>query len=361
VSRPDPDDWLALALARPDPLLWGRLQRGEADGPLPPRDRGALASLRRRAADCGARILTPADAAWPDRLRSLPDPPAALFLRGDPAHLARPQVAVVGARRASRGGLDDAAWIADDLARAGLAVTSGLALGIDGAAHGAALDAGGTTIAVLGHGPERTYPALHRALARRIAAEGALLTEFPPGTPPLAHHFPRRNRLIAGLALGVVVVEATERSGSMITARLAAAQGREVFVLPRRARDPGGAGGHRLLREGAVLVRNVDDVLEELALPGPATAAPGGPGADAPPHDPPVPGAGAPDDPVDAALLAALDEAGTPFEVLSVRTGLDAGELGARLTLLELDGRVARDGDRLVPRVPGAQAPARRL
>lgn len=300
-------------------------------------------ALRSRCAELGMTLLTPADRAWPEPLRCIADPPAALFLRGDPELLARPQIAVVGARRASRRGVTDAHWLVEALVGAGLVVTSGLALGIDGAAHTAALSAGGATIAVLGAGIDRIYPLRHRPLAARIAQSGLLLSEFLPGTPPLPHHFPRRNRLISGLALGVLVVEAGEHSGSMISARLAASQGRDVFAVPGTMRDPNAAGCHRLIREGAVLVRSPADILEELGLEAPdgsgadGSAAPGPAAADA--------SGPAPDT---CPVLAAIDPLGTPFDLVLARSGLDAGALAVRLTELELAGRISREMDRLV-------------
>jgi len=346
-------DWLRLALAPGvGPVLWGRLMRGELDadvrGELLEKVRHAvpdarLESLRITCARLEADLLTPASAEWPDALRALEDPPAALFRRGDPALAARPQIAVVGARRASRRALDDAAWIVRDLVGADLVVTSGLALGVDGAAHRAALDAGGSTIAVLGSGLDRVYPARHRGLAEQIAREGLLLSEFLPGTPALPHHFPRRNRLVSGLALGVVVVEAGARSGSMITARLAAQQGREVFALPSTARDVRAAGNLRLLRDGAVLVRDASDILSELGLEPPATDE--GRRTKVPNAEPDAAG---------SVVLDAMAPEGSDFATLVARTGLDASELAVRITELELDGFLERDGDRLHRRLSGA-------
>ena len=308
-------------------------------------DRGEVDALLRAVHRAGQRLLTPADACWPERLRVLPDPPALLFVEGEIAYLSAPQIAVVGARRASRRALEDARWITAKLAAAGLVVTSGLALGVDGCAHQAALDAGGPTVAVLGSGVDRVYPQRHRALAAAVVRRGVLVSEFAPGTPPLPEHFPRRNRIISGLALGVVVVAAGERSGSMITARLAAAQGREVFALPSSARDRGAAGCHRLIREGAVLVRDASDVLDELGLElAPREAAP----RDALPLPPEL-----------EQVLAALDAHGSSFEELLAATALDAATLARRVTELELEGALLRDGQRLLPgAVAGSAAEA---
>ncbi|HSG88443.1 MAG TPA: DNA-processing protein DprA [Pseudomonadales bacterium] len=345
------DDWLALAEAPGiGAVRWGALMRGElaaADATgLVDRARAATSrrqrsDLRARCRDLGIEILSPAHGDWPSALRALADPPAVLFARGSTALLSAPQIAIVGARRASRRGLADAAWFAADLARAGLTVTSGLALGIDGAAHVAALESAGTTVAVLGGGLDRVYPARHRHLARRIVERGLLLSEFPPGTAPAAHHFPRRNRVISGLARGVLVIEAGERSGSMITARLAAEQGREVFAVPGPVRDANAAGCLRLLREGACLARSARDVLDELGLaPAPEPDPAAGP-VDRAAEAGPVAGSEA------ARVLDAIDDAGTAFDVVVARTALAPARLAALITELELDGRIALDADRL--------------
>lgn len=203
---------------------------------------------------------------FPALLVQIPDPPEELWIRGDLSLCDKPAVAVVGARAASRGGMAIAAAIAGDLARAGVVVVSGLARGIDSAAHIAALDAGGKTIAVLGTGIDVVYPAEHRELTERIARDGLLITEFLPGSPPEVFHFPRRNRLISGLSRGVVVVEAAEKSGSLITARLAADQGREVMVVPGPVLGGRNRGAHALIRDGAKLVESAVDILQELGL-----------------------------------------------------------------------------------------------
>lgn len=348
--EPSTADWIALGLAPGiGPVRCGELLRGDIDeqlaAALVAQARATVAGERiQRLLDWCARhdtaLVTPADDVYPAVLAMIPDPPPVLFVRGDPGLLTRPQIAVVGARRASRRGLADAAWIADELTRAGLLVTSGLALGVDGAAHTAALDAGGWTVAVLGSGPDRIYPRRHLELAARVRQRGALVTEFMPGMAPAPHHFPRRNRLISGLSLGVVVVEAAEHSGSLITARLAAAQGREVFAMPATARDPGGRGCHRLIREGARLLTSVDDVLEELppelcmSLQPPSALPAQRPGSASAQNEEP--------------LLALFDAEGSVFDELLLRSGLDAATLNARLFELELDGRVARERQRWV-------------
>ena len=203
---------------------------------------------------------------YPPLLAEIADPPDCIWTRGHHTLLTRTAVAVVGARGASRDGLAMAAQIAGDLARTGVVVVSGLARGIDSAAHTGALDAGGTTIAVLGTGIDRVYPAENRDLHERIAARGLLVTEFPPGTNPDVFHFPRRNRIISGLSKAVVVVEAAEKSGSLITARLAADQGRDVMAVPGSSLSGQNKGGHALLRDGAKLVESAVDILQELGL-----------------------------------------------------------------------------------------------
>jgi DNA processing protein len=279
----------------------------------------------------GHHLLALADPAYPAQLREISDPPPLLFVIGDPARLATPQVAVIGSRNPSLGGREQAESLARGLAAAGVTVTSGLALGIDGAAHRGALVGGGYTVAVAGTGPDRIYPAHHHDLAREIVARGAVVTEFPTGTPPRPEHFPRRNRIISGLSLGVVVVEAALRSGSRITARHAADQGREVFAVPGSVRNPLARGCHALLRDGAKLVETVEDILEELDsgfLRAPAPA----PGGVAPGPDP---------DATQCRVLEALGHDPAPVDRLVERTGLTADAVSAILLTLELRGLVA--------------------
>lgn len=211
-----------------------------------------------------ADVISIADARYPPLLKTIADPPPLLYVRGDPSMLRRPQLAMVGARRASAAGLKAAEKLAIAAVNAGLGVTSGLALGIDGASHRGALAAAGSTVAVLGCGIDNIYPARHARLGEQIASCGCLVSEFPPGTPPLPHHFPRRNRIISGLSLAVLVVEAALPSGSLITASTATEQGREVFALPWSIAHTGGAGCLQLLRDGAKMVLCIDDVVEEL-------------------------------------------------------------------------------------------------
>lgn len=211
--------------------------------------------------DC--KILASGDANYPERLLETPDPPLLIFVRGDWRCLADDQIAIVGSRRASAGGIATATSFASDLSASGFTITSGLALGIDGAAHRGAIAVGGQTIAVQAVGAGTIYPRRHQKLGLQVADNGALVTEYPPGVPALAHHFPSRNRIVTGLSRGVLVVEAAEASGSLISARLAMEQGREVFAVPGSILSKQSEGCHRLIRQGAKLTANLADILEE--------------------------------------------------------------------------------------------------
>ncbi|TWT91114.1 hypothetical protein Mal64_15130 [Pseudobythopirellula maris] len=217
-----------------------------------------------RARELGIEPVVDSDPRYPASLREIPDPPAVLYVRGVLEPADQMAVAVVGTRRPTRYGERATAWVAESLARAGLVVVSGLARGVDGVAHRAALGAGVRTIAVMAGGLHEIYPPEHRRLADEVAAQGALVTESPPGTPPMSGSFPQRNRIISGLSLGVVVVEAAGRSGALITARHATEQGREVFAMPGPFDSPQSVGCHRLIQDGAKLVTSIDDILEEL-------------------------------------------------------------------------------------------------
>ena len=212
----------------------------------------------------GCHVVTQADSDYPTLLREIVDAPPLLFVRGVRSVLRLPQIAVVGSRNPTATGCENAQFFAQSLAQAGLAITSGLALGIDACAHRGALAAHGVTIAVAATGLDRVYPSRHRELAHEIAVRGALVSEFPLGSPPRRDHFPRRNRIISGMSTGVVVVEAALRSGSLITARLAGEQGREVFAIPGSIHSPLARGCHALIRQGAKLVETAHDILEEL-------------------------------------------------------------------------------------------------
>lgn len=290
-------------------------------------------------------LLGWSDDAYPPLLRRISSPPALLFVAGDPDLLWRPAVAIVGSRAATAGGRANAGQFAAALAQAGLCVSSGLAAGIDAAAHQATLDVDGKTLAVLGTGPDIAYPARHRALMARIATHGAVVSEHPPGTQPLRTHFPSRNRILVGLSLGVVVVEAATRSGALITARLAGDAGREVFALPGSIHNPMARGCHRLIREGAALVEAPAEVAEALApLARDLVRALRGELASCPSE---MPGqTGLPDLPDINRLWEALGHDPTGMDELLERSGLTAAAVSSMLLALELEGRVAAEHGR---------------
>lgn len=313
----------------------------EAAG-LPPRTAAAVAAATEEDAapdlrwleSEGHHILTLHDPRYPPRLREIPQAPPLLFVAGDPEVLGRPQLAVVGSRHPTPAGRQIAQEFARHLAAAGLAVTSGLAMGIDAAAHEGALAAGGATIAVAGTGPDRVYPARNRDLARRIAAAGAVVSEFPVGSPARPEHFPRRNRIISGLSLGTLVVEAARRSGSLITARLAGEQGREVFAIPGSIHNPLARGCHALIREGAKLVETVEDILVELRDSLGPVPAPEPPCAAEEAAQPP-------EDPAYETLLEAMGWEPVGVDTLVQRTGLTPEAVSSMLLILELRDCVA--------------------
>ncbi len=272
-----------------------------------------------------ARILTLADPDYPPLLRSLADPPLALYVRGRLPQ--GPCVAIVGTRRPSAEGVEVARRMAADLAAAGICVVSGLARGIDAAAHRGALEVQGATVAVLGCGIDRVWPADHANLCKAVASHGAVISEYPPGTPPLRHHFPARNRILAALSRAVVVVEARERSGALITAEFALELGREVFAVPGCVLNPRSRGPHQLLREGAHLAESAEDVLSVLGLSPRRSWAP------APP-------------PESASFLELLEEPSHLDELVRA-TGQSAAAVSAVLLALEVQG--------LVRRLPGGQ------
>jgi DNA processing protein len=286
-------------------------------------------------ADEGPRhVLVLGDPAYPAAWLETADPPLLLYAIGRIERLAAPSIAVVGSRNPTPQGAENARAFARALGDAGLTVVSGLALGIDGAAHEGALESTGSTVAIVGTGLDRVYPKRHLALARRIGREGLIVGEYPLGTPPLAPNFPRRNRLIAGLARGTLVVEAALQSGSLITARLAAEAGREVFAIPGSIHSPQSRGCHALIRQGAKLVETAAHVLEELRLEAPAPRTPAAVGE----TDPPAGGAASKGDRV----LAALGHDPVTLDALAARTGWPPAELSAHLLDLELAGEVAR-------------------
>ncbi|MFZ5635393.1 MAG: DNA-processing protein DprA [Pseudomonadota bacterium] len=307
-------------------------------------DPALLARCRDWLREPGHRLLGWHDPDYPPLLRRAGSPPLALFVAGDPTLLWHPSVAVVGSRGPTAGGRDNARAFARALVEAGFAVTSGLAAGVDRVAHDAALDADGLTVAVLGTGPDVPYPREHAGLLARIATHGAVVSEHPPGTTARREHFPSRNRILAGLSLGTLVIEAAARSGALITARLAADAGREVFAVPGSIHNPMARGCHRLIRDGAALVESADEVISALgawagALRGelrrrlavePAAKAGkpfvGSPPADEPAHD---------------RLWCALGHDPSTMDQLAERTGLTAAALSSMLLTMELQGRVA--------------------
>ncbi|HEY6130576.1 MAG TPA: DNA-processing protein DprA [Halioglobus sp.] len=290
-----------------------------------------VATAKAAASTVGAIALSIDDDGYPPLLRAIHDPPPLLYVRGDSALLLEAHLAVVGSRRASAPGLRIAHTLSGQLVSAGLHICSGLALGIDSAAHRGALEAGGKSIAVMATGIDRVYPHRHQALAAQLERAGCLVTEFPIGTPPLRQNFPQRNRIISGLSLGVLVVEAALPSGTLITAGTALEQGREVFALPWSMLHDGGKGCLQLIRDGAKMVQDVDDILEEL---GPLYALHRGEGA--------APGV-AGDVPTEESWLwvlvgfeaVALDE-------LVLRSERPVAQVLASLSALELAGLVAR-------------------
>lgn len=281
------------------------------------------------AAAPGNRILTLADEDYPQHLLNTEDPPVLLYAKGDVNLLQRAALAVVGSRNATRQGEQNAEAFAETLSQGGLTIASGLALGIDAAAHRGALRGHGSTIAVIGTGIDRIYPARNEGLAREVADRGLIISEFPLGTPPLAGNFPRRNRIIAGLALGCLVVEAADRSGSLITARLSAESGREVFAIPGSIHSPLSKGCHRLIKQGAKLVDSAQDILEELKW-------------ETVPETGKNPSISPETSPEMAQILDAMAFESVTIDVLAKRTGLTAETLLAILLALELDGHVAQ-------------------
>ncbi len=354
----------ATALARHLPDTLAR----QLAAPMPA-DMAALVEASLKWVDApGRHILTLADPTYPQSLLTIADPPILLYVAGDPAYLQGQALAVVGARNATPGGQENARAFARHLAGHGWRVVSGLALGIDAAAHEGALDAGphgAGTVAVMGTGIDRIYPARNRDLAHRIAAQGALVSEFPLGMGALPQHFPKRNRIVAGLARGVLVVEAAKQSGSLITARLAGESGREVFAIPGSIHSPLSRGCHALIRQGAKLVETAADITDELGggpvpaagarnprmtaasarsmaerrLPDQALADDSLPDYASPDH--PLPDDTLPSHP----LLDALGYDPLHPDAIQSRCGMDVAELQAQLVELELQGRIARLDD----------------
>jgi DNA processing protein len=288
------------------------------------------------------------DDTYPALLRKISGPPAALFIDGDPGCLWQPQIAVIGSRNPTSGGLDHANDFAATLARQGMTITSGLASGIDSAAHKAAMDAGALTIAVNGTGLDKVYPSSSRQVAERIRSQGAMISELPLGSPPRRQHFPSRNRIISGLSLGVLVIEAGLNSGTLITARKAAEQGRDVFALPGSLHNPMAKGCHRLIREGARLVETTADIMQEL-----------GPVAaelqmeirrqlnqlDSAPEKPVRPEHKLLDDADYANVWEVLAYDPKPMDAIIQQTGLSASEISSMLLMMELKGMVKKQAN----------------
>ena len=271
--------------------------------------------------DPGNQILTIADAAYPQSLLNISDPPFLLFVKGRIELLNAPALAIVGSRNASPQGLRNAEAFAQAVSEAGLCIISGMAQGIDAAAHLGGLRGKGASVAIVGTGLDRVYPAANRDLAHQLAQYGTVVSEFPLGTPPLPHNFPKRNRIISGLSLGCLVVEASLQSGSLITARMALEQGREVFAIPGSIHSPQSKGCHVLIKQGAKLVESAQDILEELGgvFIGRQLSA-----ADVPEHE----------------LFVHLTFDPVDLDTLSQRSGLTIAALSAILLQLELDGRI---------------------
>ena len=330
--------WRAEGL---DATQIARLQGGDTEG--------ALARTRHWLEEPGHHLIGWHDADYPAQLRAMPSPPLALFVDGDPTLLWRPAVAIVGSRSPTSGGRDNAHYFARAFASAGIVVVSGMARGIDAAAHEAALAAGsGTTVAVVGTGPDIAYPPAHDRLRDRLAMQGAVVSEHPPGTPAVRSHFPARNRILAGLALGTLVVEAAEQSGALITARQAGEAGREVFAVPGSIHNPRARGCHRLIRDGAALVEDPREVVDGLAhlaadLADALRARLGeaGSGAIAGPGETPQRL-----DPDYQRLWEALGHDPTGMDQLVSRTRLTAAELSSMLLVMELDGLVTAEHGR---------------
>ncbi len=285
-------------------------------------DEKALSAAMTWLEDHDNHVFTLGDPDYPKALLNIPDPPLLLYVKGKPGLLNATSLAIVGSRNATPQGISNAEAFSQALSNAGLCIISGMAHGIDAAAHRGALKGRGGSIAVVGTGLDKIYPAANRDLAHQLAKEGALVSEFPLGTPPIGSNFPRRNRLISGMSVGCLVVEASQQSGSLITARQALEQGREVFAIPGSIHSPQSRGCHRLIKQGAKLVETAEDILEEL-------------GAQIP-QDPSTSSAQS------GGLLDAIGFDPVGMDALCQRTGLTVSRLSAMLLTLELEGKIAR-------------------
>ena len=284
-----------------------------------------------KAKDC--HILTLVDEGYPQQLKTIADPPPVLYVRGDIACLSKPQIAIVGSRNPTPAGKQNAQQFAKALSKLGLVITSGMASGIDASAHIGALEADQLTIAVCGTGLDRIYPAKHKSLAHQISTRGALVSEFSIGTSPIANNFPRRNRIISGLSLGTLVVEASIKSGTVITAKLAADQGKEVFAIPSSIHNPLSQGCHQLIKQGAKLVENIEDIIEELSLD-----------LEVPLSDNNAPIYTKDVDNTPSVLLKCLSYEAISIDEMVEKSGLSPQVITQELLLLELANRVAKVG-----------------
>ena len=284
-----------------------------------------------KAKDC--HILTLVDEGYPQQLKTIADPPPVLYVRGDIACLSKPQIAIVGSRNPTPVGKQNAQQFAKELSKLGLVITSGMASGIDASAHIGALESDQLTIAVCGTGLDRIYPAKHKSLAHQISTRGALVSEFSIGTSPIANNFPRRNRIISGLSLGTLVVEASIKSGTMITAKLAADQGKEVFAIPSSIHNPLSQGCHQLIKQGAKLVENIQDIVEELSLD-----------LEVPLSDNNAPIYTKDVDNTPSVLLKCLSYEAISIDEMVEKSGLSPQVITQELLLLELANRVAKVG-----------------
>ena len=327
-------------------------RRGGYRQPIRICPREAAEAELQAASAIGARALVVGEPGYPETLAAIDPPPPLIYVKGNAGHLARPMLAIVGARNGSAAGQKLARLFASQIGTAGFVIVSGLARGIDGAAHEAALPTG--TVAVLAGGPDNVYPPEHARLQRDISERGCLVTENPPGFAPRGQDFPRRNRIISGLALGVLIVEAARRSGTLVTARMAGEQGREVFAIPGHPLDPRAEGTNGLLKSGATLVTEPDDVLGALLplLREPlAPAAGASRGAPRPDSAAPLDGPGTPptlEEAERARLIEALGPAPVDLDALARATGLSPRAIQAGLLELALAGRIERHGHHLV-------------
>ena len=336
----------AVAAARSRDLIRSGLSEAAAKAITQPDEAKIEADLKWLSAP-NHHLLCWDDDAYPILLRRIANPPAALFIDGDPGCLWQPQIAVIGSRNPTAGGLDHARDFAATLARQGMTITSGLASGIDTAAHRAALDAGALTIAVNGTGLDQVYPSSSRAVAARIREKGAMISELPLGSPPRPQHFPSRNRIISGLSLAVLVIEAGLNSGTLITARKAAEQGRDVFALPGSLNNPMAKGCHRLIREGARLVETTADIMQELGPVAAELQMEIMQRLDLP-DETPVKASGDKqsllDDPDYRKVWEVLGFDPKPVDTIIEQTGLSAREISSMLLMMELKGVILKQG-----------------